>query len=243
MAKAYDFVAVGDVMLDVHLPAPDGPRLHAAVAVRVGGSAVNAARAAARLGQRTAVVGRVGDDAGGRTIASELARTGIEALLEVDPELPTGTTVYVGDAVVADRGANVRLEAPELPDARATLVSGYLPSPGPILDRAHGLRGFDTQGVAGAVETDVLIGPNLPASGAPVVCATRGADGATATADGETVTVRPERVLDAAPPGSGDAFAAAFLVSLAGGAALDDALRAGCGAVLALVEDTAPERQ
>ena len=243
MGPDYDFVAVGDVMLDIHLPAPDGPRLHAPIAVRVAGSAVNAARAAARLGQRCVVVGRVGDDAAGRAIEAELVRAGIDALLEIDPNLPTGTTAYVGDAVVADRGANVRLEAADLPRGRATLVSGYLPAPATFLGRAHGLRGLDTQGVAPPLGADVLVGPNLEPGGAPVVCATRGTEGATATADGESVSVRPERVLDPAPPGTGDAFAAAFLVTLAGGAELVDALQAGCGAVLALVEDAAPERE
>jgi sugar/nucleoside kinase (ribokinase family) len=228
----YDIVAVGDVMLDIHLPAPDGARLHAPIAVQVGGSAVNAARAAARRGRRAVVVGRVGNDPAGRLIASELVREGIDALLEVDVELPTGTTAYVGEAVVADRGANVRLEAPELPVARATLVSGYLPWPGPILERAHGLRGFDTQGVAAPLEADVLIGPELELAGAPVVCATQGAEGATATADGETVSVEPERVLDRSPVGAGDAFAAVFLLALADGAALGTALRDGCSAAL-----------
>jgi sugar/nucleoside kinase (ribokinase family) len=226
----YDLVAVGDVMLDVHLPALEGARLHAPIAVRVGGSAVNAARAAAQRGQRAVVVGRVGDDPAGRLIASELVRQGMDALLEVDPELPTGTTAYVGDSVVADRGANVRLDAPELPEGRATLVSGYLPSPGPILDRASGLRGFDTQGVEAPLEADVLIGPDLELTGAPVVCATQGRDGATATAGGETVSVRPERVLDEAPVGAGDAFAAVFLLALADGAPLETALRDGCSA-------------
>jgi ribokinase len=228
----YDFVAVGDVMLDIHLPAPQGARLHAPIAVRAGGSAVNAARAAARLGRRAVVVGRVGDDPAGRLIASELVRERIDALLEVDPSLPTGTTAYVGESVVADRGANVRLEAPELPDARATLVSGYLPSPGPLLERAHGLRGFDTQGIAPPLEADVLIGPRLELTGAPVVCATHGADGATAAAGDEMVSVRPARILDRAPVGAGDAFAAAFLLALADGAGLETALRNGCSAAV-----------
>lgn len=232
MGPDYEFVAVGDVMLDIHLPAPDGARLHAPVDVGIGGSAVNAARAAARLGQRAVVVGRVGDDAAGRLIASELVRGGIDALLELDPELSTGTTVYVGAAVVADRGANVRLDAPELPVAKVTLVSGYLPEPAPILERAHGLRGFDTQGVAAPLDADVLIGPDLEATGAPVVCATHGADGATATAHGETVSVRPSRVLEVAPVGAGDAFAAAFVLALADGLPLQTSLERGCAAAV-----------
>src|SRR5581483_723126 len=46
-----DSVAVGDVMLDVRLPAPrPGTRLHTRVGAGAGGSAVKAACAAARLG-------------------------------------------------------------------------------------------------------------------------------------------------------------------------------------------------
>jgi ribokinase len=233
VAPDYDLVTVGDVMLDIHLPAPDGARLHAPIEVRVGGSAVNAARAAAARGRRVVVVGRVGDDAAGRLVASELVREGVDALLEVDDELATGTAAYVGAVVVADRGANVRLEAPELPAARATLVSGYLPAPGPILERAHGLRGFDTQGVAAPLEADVLIGPDLELSGAPVVCATLGPNGAAAVSDGgEPVRVRPERLLERTPVGAGDAFAAVFLLALADGAALETALRDGCSAAV-----------
>jgi sugar/nucleoside kinase (ribokinase family) len=48
-----DLIAVGDVMLDGALPAPvAGDRVHGRIELRAGGSAVNAALAAARLGAR-----------------------------------------------------------------------------------------------------------------------------------------------------------------------------------------------
>ena len=60
-----DLIAVGDVMLDGALPAPvAGGRVHGRIELRAGGSAANAALAAARLGARAAVIGRVGVDAG-----------------------------------------------------------------------------------------------------------------------------------------------------------------------------------
>jgi sugar/nucleoside kinase (ribokinase family) len=74
-----DLVAVGDVMLDVHLPAAGGARAHGAIATAAGGSAVNAARATVRLGASAAVVGAVGDDPVGRVIELELAASGVEA--------------------------------------------------------------------------------------------------------------------------------------------------------------------
>lgn len=232
MGPYYDFVAVGDVMLDIRLPAPSGAALHAPIGVRVGGSAVNAALAAARAGARTAVVGRVGNDAVGRLIREELVRVGVEALLEADAQAATGTAAYVGESVVADRGANANLGTPRLPAARITLVSGYAPHPNELLRRAQGLRALDTQGVVATAEADVLIGPalDLERPAARIVCATLGAEGAAAVADGERASATPPRVLERAPVGAGDAFAAIFLLALAGGSPLQEALRAGCEA-------------
>jgi sugar/nucleoside kinase (ribokinase family) len=57
-----------------------------------------------------------------------LADAGVEAFLAVDPQLPTGSFLQAGSAIVADRGANARLSARDLPrtlEAAALLVSGY----------------------------------------------------------------------------------------------------------------------
>ena len=125
-----DLIAVGDVMLDGALPAPvAGGRVHGRIELRVGGSAANAALAAARLGARAAVIGRVGVDAAGRLVADTLAAAGVEPLLARDPEARTGCVVVIGDtSVVADPGASVQLAPDDLPptlEARAVLVSGY----------------------------------------------------------------------------------------------------------------------
>jgi sugar/nucleoside kinase (ribokinase family) len=125
-----DLITVGDVMLDGALPAPvAGGRVHGRIELRVGGSAANAALAAARLGARTSVIGRVGEDAAGRLVADELEAAGVEPLLARDSEVGTGCVIVVGGAsVVADRGASVRLAPTDLPEtleARAVLVSGY----------------------------------------------------------------------------------------------------------------------
>ena len=125
-----DLIAIGDVMLDGTLPEPvPGRRVHGRIELRAGGSAVNAARAAARLGARAAVVGRIGADAAGRLVADALAEAGIEDLLARDDDEPTGCAVVVGgSAVVADPGASARFAPGDLPDsleAHAVLVSGY----------------------------------------------------------------------------------------------------------------------
>ena len=126
----HDLIAVGDVMLDGALPAPvPGKRVHGGIELRAGGSAVNAAGAAARLGASAAVVGRVGTDAAGKLVGNSLAAQGVEALLALDPDAPTGSVIVVGGtSIVADPGASARLAPADLPAslaASAVLVSGY----------------------------------------------------------------------------------------------------------------------
>ena len=155
--SSFDFVAVGEVLIDVLVgELVQGAARHDRVRVRAGGTAVNSALAVAAAGGRAAVVGRVGDDAAGRLIRAELAEAGIEPLLSVDSALPTGTFVeaLVGGerAVVADRGATDAFGLGDLPavEARSVLVSGYLL----FHDRTHkaahrALRAFGS-GLSGA---------------------------------------------------------------------------------------------
>lgn len=124
-----DLVTVGEVMLDVALPELllDGT-IHAPITVRAGGVAVNAAVAAARLGARAAVVGRVGCDPAAAAVHRALEHEGVEALLAADPVESTGTFVASGQTIVADRGANRCLEESDVPSplqARALLISGH----------------------------------------------------------------------------------------------------------------------
>lgn len=128
-----DLIAVGEVLVDVSAPAlVAGRAVHAPVRLRAGGTPVNAAFAAASLGARATVVGRVGDDFAAGAIRSALDAAGIDAVLAVDEEAPTGTFVEAGEgaakAIVTDRGASARLAAADVPEtlvAGAVLVSGY----------------------------------------------------------------------------------------------------------------------
>lgn len=225
MDASYDLVAIGDVMLDVHVPvATPGTVVHDTIRVRAGGSAVNAARCAHRLGARAAVAGAVGDDAAGVAIREALRRDGIDAFLAEGVD-PTGTVVYLGTGVVADRGANAVFRPEDaLPSARVTLVSGYLAEEAvhAALARATGLRALDLQRPgAAAFDADVVVGPALDldalAGRHRVVCSTLGAGGAVAIRGTERVEVAPPRVLAVNARGSGDAFAAGFLLALADG--------------------------
>jgi sugar/nucleoside kinase (ribokinase family) len=123
-----DLIAVGDVMLDVFAGAMPPGAVHGEVRVRGGGSALNAAVAAAGEGAAAAVVGRVGNDPAGTMVRAALEEAGVETRLAVDPALPTGTVVYTGNGVLADRGATAGLLPDDLPaslEAGAVLVSGY----------------------------------------------------------------------------------------------------------------------
>ncbi len=153
----FDFIAVGELLIDVLLGelAP-GEARHASVRLRAGGTAVNAALAAAAAGSHVAVVGRVGDDAAGRLIRAELAAAGIEPLLAVDSARPTGTfaEAQIGGerSIVADRDATDALGLGDLPavEADAVLVSGYLLFHDRTHEVAHAaLRAFGA-GLAGA---------------------------------------------------------------------------------------------
>src|SRR4051794_9106527 len=127
------FVAIGEIMLDVETASVEpGSTVHAPIRVRAGGSPATAALWAAGDGAASAVVGRVGADAAASAVRDALRAAGVEPRLTVDTELPTGTFLETRVAeersIVADRGANVRLERADIGEieADAVLVSGYV---------------------------------------------------------------------------------------------------------------------
>jgi sugar/nucleoside kinase (ribokinase family) len=131
-----DLIAVGDVMVDVHVRAPAlkrGGDVHGRVRLQPAGTSANAAVWAASDGADVRVHGRIGDDLAGRLLRDALVERGVDPALTVDPDAPSGTMLVVVEAgersMVADRGANARLTPGDLPtslDAAAILVSGYL---------------------------------------------------------------------------------------------------------------------
>lgn len=131
-----DLVCVGDVMLDIRVDAGAmrrGGDVHGRVLLQPGGTSANAAVWGAWAGATSRVLGRIGDDLQGRTLRGALEERGVDAALTVDPDAPTGTMLVVHErgerSMVADRGANARLEDGDLPpaiEAGAVLVSGYL---------------------------------------------------------------------------------------------------------------------
>ena len=224
-------VTVGDVMVDVvtdRLPAA-GERAHGSVDLRAGGSTVNAALVARELGADAQVVGRIGGDAAGQLVVASLELRGVEVSLARDVDLPTGTAVALRDAVVADRGANARLSADDLPSplrGDALLVSGFALFQDGSRDAAlAALERFE-----GAWTAVDLASPRLARLDfeARVVFATQAeAEAVPGLEDRfEIVCVKDDYgVVRTSPFGAGDAFAAAFLVAVASGDGVDEALR------------------
>ena len=131
-----DLITVGDVMVDVHVRAPAlkrGGDVHGRVQLQPAGTSASAAVWAAWDGASVRVHGCVGDDFAGALLHNALVDRGVEPALTFDPDVPSGTMLVVVEAgersMVADRGANARLTAEDLPgslEAGAVLVSGYL---------------------------------------------------------------------------------------------------------------------
>ena len=222
-------VAVGDVMVDVvadRVPRA-GERAHGSVRLRAGGSAVNAALVARSLGSDAQVVGRVGRDPAAELVIATLEGEGVEASLARD-ELPTGTAVALGaGAVVADRGANARLSPDDLPaplQGDALLVSGFALFQDGSRDAAvAALERFEGEWTAVDLASPRLARLDFDAR---VVFATQAEAAAVPGLEDryEIVCLKDDYGVERTSPfGAGDAFAAAFLVAVAGGAEIEAA--------------------
>jgi ribokinase len=243
------FLAVGDLMLDVNV---SGSGHGASIDVRPGGCAANAAVWATACGAQAAVVGRVGDDLAGRSLQAALERRGVEALLTVDTELPTGTYALVDGEKRADRGANAGTWLlPERLDADAVLVSSYLEEEVVVgaLARARApWKAVQGRPLAGAnaifLNERELGDAAIEQLGRSfrLVCVTAGVGGARAVLDGKVARAQPPATYGGPATGAGDAFAAAAIVSLARGLSLQEAIDAGCrsGALAAAAPDGWP---
>ena len=123
-------------MLDVRVDAGAlvrGGDVHGRVVVQPGGTSANAAVWAAWDGATARVHGGVGVDIGGRLLAEALRDRGVKMHLTPYAGASTGTMLVVHEpgerSMAADRGANARFRADELPGmlvSGAVLVSGYL---------------------------------------------------------------------------------------------------------------------
>jgi ribokinase len=134
MDRSIDVLVVGGANYDYlvkarSLPEPGETTVGDVLHEAPGGKGANQAVAAARLGARTAFIGRVGDDERGRRILARLSdeRVAIEHCV-VDRDAPTGVALIAVDdrgekAIVTAPGANRRLVAADLDRAGALFAA------------------------------------------------------------------------------------------------------------------------
>ncbi|MCR4283602.1 MAG: PfkB family carbohydrate kinase [Bauldia sp.] len=127
-----DVLVVGSLHRDVVVDAPRLPRLDetlpgSAFRLVFGGKGGNQAVAAARMGARTAMVGRVGRDAFGEDLLAGLDTTGVDrSRVTVDLDTGSGMSVAIVDdngdyGAVIVSGANLNIPPAEAADAVASI--------------------------------------------------------------------------------------------------------------------------
>ncbi|WLQ39443.1 ribokinase [Streptomyces laculatispora] len=128
----FDLLVVGSANADLVVgvdrrPAPGETVLGSDLAVHPGGKGANQAVAAARLGARTALLARVGDDAHGRLLLESQRSAGVDTTGVLVGGAPTGVALITVDpsgdnSIVVSPGANARL-TPEDIRAAGPLLS------------------------------------------------------------------------------------------------------------------------
>ncbi|MET7613677.1 ribokinase, partial [Streptomyces seoulensis] len=115
----YDLLVVGSANADLVVgverrPGAGETVLGGDLAVHPGGKGANQAVAAARLGARTALLARVGDDGHGRLLRDSLRSAGVDTAAVLTGGAPTGVALITVDpsgdnSIVVSPGANARL--------------------------------------------------------------------------------------------------------------------------------------
>ncbi|GGU27824.1 ribokinase [Streptomyces violascens] len=124
----YGLLVVGSANADLVIgverrPAPGETVLGSDLAVHPGGKGANQAVAAARLGARTALLAKVGDDEHGRLLLTSLRTAGVDTVGVLVDKTPTGVAVITVDpsgdnSIVVSPGANARLTPDDIRAAR-----------------------------------------------------------------------------------------------------------------------------
>ncbi|NYH77786.1 ribokinase [Actinopolyspora biskrensis] len=139
MSHAIDLVVVGSLNADLTArvqrhPSPGETLRATELNTSAGGKGSNQAVAAARLGARTAMVGRVGTDAHADVLLNALRADGVDVTRTLrDGDAPTGTALIAvaesgENTVLVAGGANARLSAADLDAAHSVLVEASVVS-------------------------------------------------------------------------------------------------------------------
>ncbi|WP_328326679.1 MULTISPECIES: ribokinase [unclassified Streptomyces] len=115
----YDLLVVGSANADLVIgverrPAPGETVLGSDLVIHPGGKGANQSVAAARLGARSALLARVGDDANGRLLLESQRAAGVDTAGVLVGGAPTGVALITVDpsgdnSIVVSPGANARL--------------------------------------------------------------------------------------------------------------------------------------
>ncbi|QKV94870.1 ribokinase [Streptomyces sp. NA02950] len=134
----YDLLVVGSANADLVIgverrPGPGETVLGSDLAVHPGGKGANQAVAAARLGARTALLARVGDDEHGRLLLDSLRTAGADTSGVLTGGAPTGVALIAVDpsgdnSIVVSPGANARLTPGDVRAAARLLASARVVS-------------------------------------------------------------------------------------------------------------------
>ncbi|MFE4868265.1 ribokinase [Streptomyces sp. NPDC056682] len=124
----YGLLVVGSANADLVVgverrPAPGETVMGSDLAVHPGGKGANQAVAAARLGARTALLAKVGDDDHGRLLRASLRAAGVDTAAVLVGEAPTGVALITVDpsgdnSIVVSPGANSHLTPDDIRAAR-----------------------------------------------------------------------------------------------------------------------------
>ncbi|WP_248959323.1 ribokinase [Sphaerisporangium perillae] len=155
-AGPYDLVVVGSVNVDLVVrvdrrPAPGETVLGSDLSTYPGGKGANQAVAAARLGARVSLLGRIGMDAHGRLLRESLERDKVDLGHLRESAAPSGVAlISVGprgdNSIIVSPGANARLSEQDVAEAAellrsAPVVSLQLETPLPtVLAAARAAR-------------------------------------------------------------------------------------------------------
>ncbi|MFF5718794.1 ribokinase [Streptomyces buecherae] len=212
LTEGHDLVVVGSANADLVIgvrrrPAAGETVLGSDLATYPGGKGGNQAVAAARLGARTALLARVGDDAHGRLLLDTQRAAGVDTHPVLVGGAPTGVALITVDpsgdnSIVVSPGANARLTPADIEAAAPLLAAARVVS----LQLEIPLETVAAAVRAVGPDTRVLLNPSPPAPLPPDVLA---------ACDPLVVNEHEARsLLDGDPAGVGDdpaAWAAALL--------------------------------
>lgn len=129
----YDLLVIGSANADLVIgverrPGAGETVLGSDLAVHPGGKGANQAVAAARLGARTALLARVGDDGHGRLLLDSMRNAGVDTVGVLVGGAPTGVALITVDpsgdnSIVVSPGANGRLTPEDVRTASVLLAA------------------------------------------------------------------------------------------------------------------------